>query len=125
MVGYYWPTLKNDCVEYVNRCDRCQRFVEVSTAPLEQLHSITSPWSFHKWGVDILGPFPPTPSRVKYLIVAVDYFTNWIEAEPIIYRFGIPVEIVFDNGTQFASRSTASFYAQLKIKQRFTSIEHP
>ncbi|RDY06528.1 hypothetical protein CR513_09461, partial [Mucuna pruriens] len=56
--SYYWSMLKNDCVEYVKRCDKCQRFAKVTTAPLEQLHSITLPWPFHKWGVDILGPFP-------------------------------------------------------------------
>ncbi|RDX67047.1 Retrovirus-related Pol polyprotein from transposon 17.6, partial [Mucuna pruriens] len=75
----------------------------------EQLHSITSPWPFYKWGVDILGPFPPAPGQVKYLIVAVDYFTKRIEVEPvatislkkikrfywrkIIYRFGLLAEI--------------------------------
>ncbi|RDX83156.1 hypothetical protein CR513_35952, partial [Mucuna pruriens] len=32
-VDYYWPTLKNDCMEYVKRCDRCQRFFEVNVAP--------------------------------------------------------------------------------------------
>ncbi|RDX87797.1 Gypsy retrotransposon integrase-like protein 1, partial [Mucuna pruriens] len=82
-VGYYWPTLKGGYMDYVKRCDKCQRFSEVGNAPLERLHSITSPWLFHKWGVDILGPFPPAPRQVKYLIVAVDYFTKWIKAKPI------------------------------------------
>ncbi|RDX65666.1 rnhA, partial [Mucuna pruriens] len=75
--GYYWLTLKNDCMEYVGRCDRSEHNT------LEQLHSITSPWSFHKCGVDILGSFSPTLGQVKYLIMAVDYFTKWIEAEPV------------------------------------------
>ncbi|RDX90990.1 Gypsy retrotransposon integrase-like protein 1, partial [Mucuna pruriens] len=107
--GYYWPTLKGDCMDYVRRCDKCQRFIEVGNAPPKQLHAITSPWPFHKWGTDILGPFPPAPRQVKYLIVAVDYFTKWIEVEPIatisterikrfywkkiICRFDFPVEI--------------------------------
>ncbi|RDX93904.1 Gypsy retrotransposon integrase-like protein 1, partial [Mucuna pruriens] len=81
--GYYWLTLKEDCMDYVRRCDKCQRFIEVGNAPPKQLHAITSPWPFHKWGVDILGPFPPTLGQVKYLIVVVDYFTKWIEAEPV------------------------------------------
>ncbi|RDY08814.1 Tf2-8, partial [Mucuna pruriens] len=78
---------------------------------------------------------------MKYLTVVVDYFTKWIEAEPvttisaerikpfywkkIICRFGLLAEIVSDNGTQFASWSTANFCTQLKIKQLFTSMEHP
>ncbi|RDY00733.1 hypothetical protein CR513_16048, partial [Mucuna pruriens] len=56
--GYYWPTLKTDYMNYVKKCDRCQRFADVHQAPPEQLHVITSPWPFHKWGIDILGPFP-------------------------------------------------------------------
>jgi len=40
-----------------------------------------SPWPFAKWGMDVLGPF--SPGQVKFLIVAVDYFTKWIEAKPL------------------------------------------
>ncbi|RDY04619.1 hypothetical protein CR513_11644, partial [Mucuna pruriens] len=70
-----------------------------------------------------------------------DYFTKWIEAEPmatisaekvkhfywkkITCHFGLSAKIVSNNGTQFASWLTASFCAQLKIKQQFTSMEHP
>ncbi|RDX64827.1 Tf2-9, partial [Mucuna pruriens] len=139
--GYYWPTMKRDCMEYVKKCDKCQRFAEGHKAPPENLHHVISPWPFFKWGVDILGPFPPAPGQVKFLIVAVDYFTKWIEAEPvatitaervkkfywkkIICRFGIPAEIVSDNGTQFASKATTEFCQGLKIRQVFTSVEHP
>ncbi|RDX87782.1 Tf2-9, partial [Mucuna pruriens] len=139
--GYYWPTMKRDCMDYVKKCDKCQRFAEGHKAPLENLHHVTSPWPFFKWGVDILGPFPPAPGQIKFLIVAVDYFTKWVEAEPIetitaerikrfywkkiICRFGLPAEIVSDNGTQFASKGTAEFCKELNIKQVFTSVEHP
>ncbi|GJY09719.1 reverse transcriptase domain-containing protein [Tanacetum coccineum] len=39
-----------------------------------------SPWPFYKWGIDIAGPFLEGPGKVKFLIVAIDYFTKWIEA---------------------------------------------
>ncbi|RDY00615.1 Gypsy retrotransposon integrase-like protein 1, partial [Mucuna pruriens] len=81
--GYHWLTLRQDCMEYVRRCDKCKRFAEGHKAPPERLHSVTSLWPFFKWGVDILGLFPPTPGQVKFLIVVVDYFTKWIEAEPV------------------------------------------
>ncbi|RDY11149.1 Gypsy retrotransposon integrase-like protein 1, partial [Mucuna pruriens] len=139
--GYYWLTLKTDCMDYVKKCDKCQRFADVHQAPPEQLHVMASPWPFHKWGIDILGPFPMAPGQVKFLMVAVDYFTKWIEAEPmatitakrvkrfvwkkIVCRFGFPTEIVSDNGTQFASSATARFCQDLHIKQSFTSVEHP
>ncbi|RTK47865.1 hypothetical protein DRJ72_14630, partial [Enterococcus faecalis] len=85
--------------------------------PPEELISVTSPWPFAKWGLDLLGPFPQGSGQVKFLIVGVDYFTKWIEAEPlanataqrsqkflyrnIVTRFGVPYSITTDNGTQF------------------------
>ncbi|GKC46110.1 reverse transcriptase domain-containing protein [Tanacetum coccineum] len=44
---------------------------------------ITSLWTFYKWGIDIAGLFPEGPGKVKFLIVAIDYFTEWIEAKPV------------------------------------------
>ncbi|RDX88243.1 hypothetical protein CR513_30191, partial [Mucuna pruriens] len=128
-------------MNFVRRCDKCQRFAEGHKAPPEKLHTVTSPWPFCRWGVDILGPFPLAPRQIKFLIVVVDYFTKWIEAEPvavisadrvkkflwkkIICRFGLPAIIVSDSGTQFASKTMAEFCQRLGIKQVFTSVEHP
>ncbi|RDX91197.1 Retrovirus-related Pol polyprotein from transposon 17.6, partial [Mucuna pruriens] len=67
--GYYWPSLKADCMDYVKRCDTCQRFADNHQAPAEQMHAVMSPWPFHKWGIDILGPFPRagSPSHLANL----------------------------------------------------------
>ncbi|GJZ44685.1 reverse transcriptase domain-containing protein [Tanacetum coccineum] len=83
-IGYYWPTMHED-------------------------------------GIDIAGPFPKGPGKVKFLIVAIDNFTTWIEAKPvatitgnqikkfvwdnIVCRFGLPGEIISDNGKQFQDNS--------------------
>ena len=64
-----------------------------------------------------MGPLPTVPRKVQYLITATDYFTKWIEAEPlalitkhvvmkfvkrnIFTQFGIPRALISDNGTQF------------------------
>ncbi|GAU49854.1 hypothetical protein TSUD_129960 [Trifolium subterraneum] len=93
------------------------------------------------WGMDILGPFPTAARQVKYLIVAVDYFTKWIEAEPlakigashilrffkrnVLARFGIPQVVVTDNGTQFTNKKFQEFLATIGTTQHFTSVEHP
>ncbi|GJV37377.1 reverse transcriptase domain-containing protein [Tanacetum coccineum] len=44
--------------------------------PQQKLTPITSPWSFYKWGIDIAGPFRERHGKVKFLIVAIDYFTK-------------------------------------------------
>nr|GEU91896.1 protein NYNRIN-like [Tanacetum cinerariifolium] len=77
---------------------------------------VTSAWPFRKWGMDIVGTLPEAPGKIKYLIVAIDYFTKWLEAklvtsitkkqvknstfDNIICRFGIPATIITDNRTQ-------------------------
>ncbi|GKF00197.1 reverse transcriptase domain-containing protein, partial [Tanacetum coccineum] len=86
------------------------------------------------WGSDIAGPFPEGPGKVKILIVAMDYFTKWIEAKAvstitgnqvkkfvwdnIVCRFSLPGEIVSDNGKQFSDNP-------FNITQRFASVKHP
>ncbi|XP_058733219.1 uncharacterized protein LOC131604820 [Vicia villosa] len=76
--GYYWPTMQHDAKEYVKRCDKCQRFGDMHLAPPNKLKSLSSPWPFARWGMDLLGPFVTGSNQNKYLIVAVDYFTKWI-----------------------------------------------
>ena len=56
--GYYWPTMKMDCMEYACKCDKCQRFVPISKAHPEELTSMTSSWPFVVWGIDIIGQLP-------------------------------------------------------------------
>jgi len=45
--------------------------------------TITSPWPFAQWGIDIMGPLPQGKKKVKFLLVAIDYFTKWVEAEAL------------------------------------------
>nr|KYP37686.1 Gypsy retrotransposon integrase-like protein 1 [Cajanus cajan] len=81
--GYYWPTLVADCSNFIQRCKPCQQHGPLTHQPPEGLHSIATPWPFSIWGMDILGPFPPAKGQVKFLVVAVDHFTKWIEAEAL------------------------------------------
>ena len=53
--GYYWPTMKMDCMEYTRKCDKCQRFALLSKAHLKEITSMTSPWPFVVWGIDLIG----------------------------------------------------------------------
>ena len=81
--GFFWPTVKEDCARHAQRCKQCQKHADWQKAPPEELRSIYSPWPFHTWGIDILGPFTLAIRQMKYLIVAIEYFTKWIEAEPV------------------------------------------
>ena len=50
--------------------------------PLESLHYLEISWSFHKYG-NLLGLFPLAIRQLKHMIVTIDYFTEWIEVEPL------------------------------------------
>jgi len=57
-VGYFWPTMQKDVVELVKKCDKCQWFENVQHVPGELMTSISSPWPFSTWGINIIGPLP-------------------------------------------------------------------
>ncbi|XP_012839245.1 PREDICTED: uncharacterized protein LOC105959647 [Erythranthe guttata] len=81
--GYYWPTIHEDTKRLVRRCKPCQEHANIPHLPAALMQPIDSPISFAQWGMDLVGPFPPATGGRKYLIVAVDYFTKWVEAEPL------------------------------------------
>ena len=101
---------------------------------------ISSPWPFAPRRVDIMGPFPLVKKQLKILIVAIDYFTKWVEVEPvttiteakvtsfvwknIICRFGIPHVIISDNGKQFDNPKFRKFCQDLGVKNHY-SPRHP
>ena len=80
--GYYWLKMQNNIENFI-KCDRCQRNANVHNVSASQLTLILSPWSFVMWGMDILSPFPMVTDQKKFLIVAIDYFAKWVEAEPL------------------------------------------
>ncbi|GJV12438.1 reverse transcriptase domain-containing protein [Tanacetum coccineum] len=139
--GYYWPTMHIDARNLIRECNDCQTHRPVPRNPQQNLTPITSPWPFYKWGIDIAGPFPEGPGKVKFLIVAIDYFTKWIEAKAvatitgnqvkkfvwdnIVCRFGLPGEIISDNGKQFRDNPFKDWCEKLCIRQCFASVKHP
>jgi len=137
--GYYWPTLRQDCHDFTKKCPQCQRHSNLHRAPPENLHSLSTPWPFHTWGIDILGLFPLAARQRKFL-VAIEYFTKWIEIEPvatisasmvkiflwqnIVCRFGVPKRLISDNGTQFMASVVREACRNWGIRQTFFSVEH-
>ncbi|KAJ8501040.1 hypothetical protein OPV22_011592 [Ensete ventricosum] len=139
--GYYWPTLRKDAQIYVRNCEPCQKHSRFQHQPMVPLTTADCAWPFAQWGIDLLGPFPPASGQRRFLIVGVDYFTKWLEAEPlasiterqvegfvwknIITRFDLPKTIITDNGTQFNNAKFKMFCQNYRIQLKFSSVAHP
>ncbi|RVW96435.1 Transposon Ty3-G Gag-Pol polyprotein [Vitis vinifera] len=106
-------TLIRECLYKRSFTDLYLRHAPVPHVPSKTLNPITSPWPFAQWGMDIVGPLPIAAAQKKFLLVATDYFSKWVEVEAyvsikdkdvtkfvwknIICRFGIPQAIIADN----------------------------
>uniref|UniRef100_A0A2N9GDQ3 Uncharacterized protein n=1 Tax=Fagus sylvatica TaxID=28930 RepID=A0A2N9GDQ3_FAGSY len=139
--GYYWPSMQADANRFVQHCDKCQRFANLTHSPPEVLVPMTAPWPFVQWGLDIMGPFPIGRRQLKFLVITIDYFTKWVEAEPlatitekniqnfvwkaVICRFGIPRVLASDNGKQFDNPRFRQFSQELGIHNHYSSPGHP
>ena len=117
---FYWPRMFKDVEEWVKKCDSCQYFkgrVQLAALPLKPV-VIEEP--FQQWGLDFIGPIHPSSTAGHtHILMATDYFTNWVEVIPvkqttsevvcnfikqnILVRFGVPNKIVTDNATNFSS----------------------
>ena len=96
---------------------------------------------FEKWALDFVGPISPITCRKNYILVCTDYVTKWVEAkalfranensdvefiyEDIFTRFGVPHEIVTDQGTQFTSKLMKELTEKYGIKHCKSSPYHP
>ena len=140
-VGYYWPTIQKDAHVYVKAYDKCQKFGNLIKQSTEELTIMTAPWPFTQWGLDIMGQFPTAIRQLKFVVVGIDYFTKWVEAEAlatiteknvqsfvwknIICRYGIPRVLVLDHGKLFNNDAFRDFCSQLGIKNHYSSPAHP
>ena len=139
--GYWWSNMQKEALEYVRKCDQCQRFAPSIHQPGRILNPLFSPWPFAQWGLNIVGPFPKAVGNKRYLLVGIDYFTKWVEAEPlakirdvdvkrfvwknIVTRFGVPHVLISDNGLQFDSKMFRKYYGELGIINRYSTPVYP
>ncbi|XP_024200480.1 uncharacterized protein LOC112203790 [Rosa chinensis] len=116
--GYFWPSILKDCIAFAKGCLDCQAHGPVQHVPNVPMQPIIKPWPARGWALDLIGMIHPHSSlQHKFIIVATDFFTKWVEAEPlkeasggalrqflfrnIICRFGIPEVFVSDRGAAF------------------------
>jgi hypothetical protein len=132
--------MRGDATAHVKKCDTCHLHAPIIHSPAEVLHSMSSPLSFHTWGLGLLGPFDLALGQLKQLLVAVDYFTNWIKSQPsstitsahaqnfvlrnIFCHFGIPTTMVTDHRTQLTDKGFWEMLVGLQIKHHFASVAH-
>uniref|UniRef100_A0A2N9F794 RNA-directed DNA polymerase n=1 Tax=Fagus sylvatica TaxID=28930 RepID=A0A2N9F794_FAGSY len=105
------------------------------------LQNMTTPWPFHTWGLDLIGPINPASGGCIWILVATEYFTKWVEAIPlrkatgaavanfirehIITRFGIPYKLVTDNGTPFINKDVREMLEHYRVKHRRSTPYYP
>ncbi|GKC31670.1 reverse transcriptase domain-containing protein [Tanacetum coccineum] len=79
---FYWPTIYKDAHNLVTRCDPCQRQGKFSQRDEMPQNSNYVCEIFDVWGIDFMGPFPSLRGN-KYILVAVDYLSKWVEAKAL------------------------------------------
>ena len=138
--GFYWPSLFKDAHAFIMSCDRCQRTGNISRRHEMPLTSILEVEIFDVWGIDFMGPFPPSFGNL-YILLAVDYVSKWVEAvatttndakvvvkflsKNIFTRFGTPRAIISDEGTHFCNKVFDATMAKYGIKHKKTLAYHP
>jgi ribonuclease HI len=131
--GYYWPTILKDCITFAKGCQECQRHGPIHRIPNIPMQPIVKPWPFRGWAMDFIGMIsPPSSKQHHFIIVATDFFTKWVEAEPmkhitadkvkdfifdnLICRFGVPECIITDRGTSFMAEEVVTMTNKFGIK---------
>ena len=133
--------MQKEAPEYVKKCDQCQKFAPNVHQPGRVFNPLSSPWPFAQWGLDIVSHFPRAIENKRYLLVGTDYFTKWVEAEPlanirdvnakkfvwknIVTQFGVPRILISDNGLQFDSKSFRRYCYDLGITNRYSTPAYP
>jgi transposase InsO family protein len=136
--GYFWPSLFNDCITAVHKCQTYHQKIRSHPAPL---HPMVSVGPFAKWGIDFMTCHPHSVGGHGYIIVAVDYFTKWVEAMPtfdntgktatlflfnhIIAHFSVPQAIITDHGSHFRNFTMSELTEKLGLRHDNSMLYYP
>ncbi|KAL6209261.1 hypothetical protein ACLB2K_020203 [Fragaria x ananassa] len=82
--GFYWPTILKDCINFAKGCLECQVHGPIQHIPNIHMQPIIKPWPARGWALDFVGVIHPYASQQhKFILVGTDFFTKWVEAEPV------------------------------------------
>jgi hypothetical protein len=109
--------------------------------PFATYQVITHTLPLQRWGLDIVGPLPMAQGNLKFTFVVVEYFPKWIEGRAvstitsktaqnffwpnIVCRFGVPSELMVDNGKQFDNQDFRELCSSIGMKAVFAFVYHP
>ncbi|CAN6701216.1 unnamed protein product [Malus baccata var. baccata] len=138
--GFYWPTLFKDARTFCITYDRCQRTGTIGAKDQMPQTPIFNVEIFDVWGMDFMGPFPPSYG-FTYVLIAVDYVSKWVEAKAtrtnyskvvadfikanIFSRFGMPRVFISDVGSHFCNRTIEALFKKYNVKHRVSTSYHP
>ena len=131
--GLWWPLMQKDAHKFVQSCVQCQRIGQPTASDRMQDHPVLPLDPFEKWGLDFIGLIKPKGARsgARYILVAIDYATKWVEAialrdnkaasvarflyKNIMTRFGCPIKLVSDQGVHFLNSVIAELTSKHMI----------
>jgi hypothetical protein len=139
---YFWPGMDKDIIEHLKACHTCQvkkNNYKPPPALLSPLPQCTAP--NQRVHADLFGPLKTSGNQKKYILSITDAFTKYVELVALpnketttvsqaifnrwICRYGVPLEILSDNGTEFRSKLSAELYQLLGITHLTTTARHP
>ena len=140
LLNYWWAGLWQDCRDAVKSCAACSQSKATFSAQQPVLHPLPIKGLFYRWHVDLAGPFAVTKQGNKYLMIAVEAFSKYVEVFPIkdksapevsyhflhgvLARYGACAEAVTDGGGEFKAEFD-ELLVKAMIDHRVTSAHHP